>query len=473
MSTEVKSWYKTPVPKGRIYQLDTDIDKLYEGLEDIGLGPRYIGEVRKGEWYLELGGPKHGYKSFYPFVEVVSDPEEIVDGRIELIGPEINELPPETSLPFIFHAKVWGSELNEDHTEFATRGFFLGWLNTEGCGGLGVGDTAWMRISKEIAPRISFEKLGQIMRASAMSMCPIVEKVEQKFVIGTPEVGGKELIEKIVAEEVKPKHEALLARHAAIGDEDVDTFYGCSICKMIAPNHACIITPAVIPYCGVLSFYTCKAVHAVDPGGYIFEVPKGEVIDPLAGRYSGVDDAAWERSSHRHPIFHLHSTIKYTTTNCGCFEGVAFYIPQVDGIGLCVRRYMGQTPLGITFSKIAGLMSGGVQNHGFKGTSVRAMRVPAFLQGDGGWERIVWIPKNVKEELSDAIPEEVYPVIATEEDALDVKALESFLREKKHPITVKYWKEGKPVPIRVPLPGHDWADELPPEDRRKKGAAAL
>ena len=98
---------------------------------------------------------------------------------------------------------------------------------------------------------------------------------------------------------------------------------------------------------------------------------------------------------------------------------------------------------------------------------------PAFLQGDGGWNRIVWVPKDIKEEIADAIPEEVYPAIATEEDALDIKALENFLREKKHPITVKYWKEGKPVPIRVPLPGHDWADELPPEDRRKKGVAAL
>ena len=315
MVSKMKAWYETPLPEGRVYQLDPDVDKLYEGVEDIGIGPRYVGEVRKGEWHVELGGPKHEYKSFFPFVEVVSDPDEIVDGRIELIGPELNEIPPETSLPFVFHAKVWGPELNIDHTDFAMRGFFLGWLNIEGCGGTGASESAWLRISKEITPRLSFKKLGQIMRASAMSMCPIVEKTEMKFIVGSPEVGGRDLIEKIVFDEIKPKADALIARHAAISDEDVDVFFGCTICKMIAPNHACVITPAVVPYCGVLSYYTCKAVNDVDPGGYIFEVAKGETVDPVGGRYSGVDDMIWEKSSNRHAIFHLHSATKYSTTN--------------------------------------------------------------------------------------------------------------------------------------------------------------
>jgi len=315
MADEMKAWYNIPVPKGRVFQIDTDLDKLYEGVEDVGIGPRYFGEVRKGEWHLELGGPKHLYKSFFPFVEVVSDPEELVDGRIELIGPDLNEVEPETSLPFIFHAKIWGTDLTLDHTDFAVRGFFLGWLNIENCGGTGASESAWLRIGKAVAPRLSFEKLGQIMRAHTMSMCPIVEKIELKFIIGSPEIGGRDFIEKLVTKEIKPKADAIQARNANISDEDVDFFYGCTICKMIAPNHVCVITPAVIPYCGVLSYYTCKAVHDVDPGGYIFEIPKGETIDPVAGRYSGVDELIWEKSSNRHAIFHLHSAIKYSTTN--------------------------------------------------------------------------------------------------------------------------------------------------------------
>jgi len=64
-----------------------------------------------------------------------------------------------------------------------------------------------------------------------------------------------------------------------------------------------------------MSYFTAKAMYAVDPYGYVFEIPRGDAVDPLGGRYSGVDEAIWERSEHRHRIFHLHSTIKYPTTN--------------------------------------------------------------------------------------------------------------------------------------------------------------
>ena len=120
---------------------------------------------------------------------------------------------------------------------------------------------------------------------------------------------------------------------------------------------------------------------------------------------------------------------------------------------------MGNTPIGMPFSKMAGIMSGGVQNHGFKGLSIQSARAPKFLMGDGQWSRIVWMPKEVKLELAESIPEEVYDKIATEEDCIDPTELEAFLREKKHPITEKHWKDGKPVPLELPLPGEDWADE--------------
>ena len=313
MVTEAKPWYKTKMPPSRVFQLDTDLDKLFDGLEEIGMGPRFIGEIRKGEWHLELGGPKHEYKSFV-FGEVVKDPSEVIDGKIELFGPDMNEVPPETSLPFCLHGKMWGPELNEDHTEFAMRGMVMGWFFLEGCGWTGGPDSPWLRVSKKMSPKLSWKKLGQAMRAHVMTMCPIVHALEIKVVIGSPEIGGRELIEKLEAE-CRPKWEALMAAHSAIGDEDVDEFYGCTLCKVIAPNHACVVTPALVPYCGVLTYYTCKAIYAVDPHGYIFEVDKGETIDPIGGRFSGVDRMVYEKSEHRNKIFHLHSTIKYTTTN--------------------------------------------------------------------------------------------------------------------------------------------------------------
>ena len=77
------------------------------------------------------------------------------------------------------------------------------------------------------------------------------------------------------------------------------------------------------------------------------------------------------------------------------------------------RRHSGDTPLGLNFSKMAGYMSGGNQNHGTMGLSIRTPKSKKFLQGDGGWERIVWMPNEYKTQLADCIPEELYDKIAT------------------------------------------------------------
>lgn len=315
MVTEsVKPWYTTvQLPKGKVHQLDTDLDNLYAGLEDIGIGPRYVGEIRKGQWYAEMGGPKHEYKSFMG-LEVMKKADDVVDGRVEIIGPELHELKPETSLPFGLHIRVWGPEVVTDLTEFIERGAFLAFLFMEGWGLVGARDMMWLRVSKDVQPRMSWLKMAQAIRASVISLCPIVERVETKWIIATPEVGGREVVTKIL-EEVKMKWEELAALTKSISDEEVDNFYGCTICKMIAPNHTCVITPGLVPYCGVMSFFSAKAMYAIDPYGYVFELGRGDAIDAKAGRFTGVDEAIFERSNHKHKIFHLHSCIKYPTTN--------------------------------------------------------------------------------------------------------------------------------------------------------------
>ena len=123
------------------------------------------------------------------------------------------------------------------------------------------------------------------------------------------------------------------------------------------------------------------------------------------------------------------------------------------------RRHPGDTPLGLNFSKMAGFMSGGNQNHGTMGLSIRTPKSRKFLQGDGGWERIVWMPKEYKVLLADCIPEELYDKIATEEVGIDLPTLKAFLLEVNHPIVTKYWKEGEPVPLKIPKPNEDWPDE--------------
>jgi acetyl-CoA decarbonylase/synthase complex subunit beta len=83
---------------------------------------------------------------------------------------------------------------------------------------------------------------------------------------------------------------------------------------------------------------------------------------------------------------------------------------------------------------MAGQCSGGKQVEGFTGLSLEYMRSPKFLQADGGYERVVWLPKEIKDSLEDFIPEDIKDKIPTEEDASSLKEIRSFLEEKGHPI---------------------------------------
>jgi acetyl-CoA decarbonylase/synthase complex subunit beta len=63
---------------------------------------------------------------------------------------------------------------------------------------------------------------------------------------------------------------------------------------------------------------------------------------------------------------------------------------------------------------------------------------------DGGWDRVVWIPQEIKERIQDFMPLEVVPKIATENEASTLDELKAFLKEHDHPI-VERWTEAPAV----------------------------
>jgi acetyl-CoA decarbonylase/synthase complex subunit beta len=77
--------------------------------------------------------------------------------------------------------------------------------------------------------------------------------------------------------------------------------------------------------------------------------------------------------------------------------------------------------------------------------SIEYMRSPKFLSADGGWNRVVWVPKEVKERVKDFIPKELVDKIATEENATSVEALKAFLKEKNHPVVARWPAEEAPA----------------------------
>jgi acetyl-CoA decarbonylase/synthase complex subunit beta len=82
--------------------------------------------------------------------------------------------------------------------------------------------------------------------------------------------------------------------------------------------------------------------------------------------------------------------------------------------------------------------AGGRQVPGFHGIAIEYMRSPKFLQVDDGWNRIVWLPESVKERVLEFIPEEVKDKIATENEAMSIGDLKTFLKEKNHPVAERW-----------------------------------
>jgi acetyl-CoA decarbonylase/synthase complex subunit beta len=262
---------------------------------------------------------------------------------------------------------------------------------------------------------------------------PFIEKIQIKFY--TDPVPVKELFEK--AMKIYDERDA---RARGMKDDDVDVFYGCSLCQSFAPTHLCVITPQRYANCGAISWFDGRATAKVDPKGPVFEISKGSKIDDIRGEYEGVNKVIKEKSLGEIERVYLYTAFGYPHTSCGCFEGVAFYIPEVDGFGVVHRNYKEDTVNGLSFVTISDLTAGGRQVDGFHGLSIEYMRSPRFLQADGGWNRIVWMPAEIKERIKEYMPPEIFPKIPTEKDVKTLDDLKAFLKEKDHPI-VKTWVE--------------------------------
>jgi len=229
------------------------------------------------------------------------------------------------------------------------------------------------------------------------------------------------------------------ARARGLKDEEVEEFYGCNLCQSFAPTHSCVITPQRYANCGAISWFDARAAARVDPKGPIFKIEKGECLDPFRGEYTGANESLKKNTSGAVTRVWLYTAFGYPHTSCGCFEAVAFYIPEVDGLGIIHRGFKEPAVNGLTFSVLADSTAGGRQVDGFHGISFEYMRSPKFLQADGGWNRIVWMPESAKERVKDFIPKEVVDKIATEKDVSNVAELKAFLQEKGHPV-VERWK---------------------------------
>ncbi|MHA1840055.1 MAG: CO dehydrogenase/CO-methylating acetyl-CoA synthase complex subunit beta [Candidatus Ranarchaeia archaeon] len=399
----------------------------------VDVGVIYEGErIRKTDMRIEFGGIKVDKK--FELVRVRSK-EKVTDGKVVVLGPDLDELEPEKSYRLGIIIEVAGKRLEEDLESVIERRIhdFVNYI--EGMMHLNQRYDIHIRISKRSFKKglRKFEPVGKILLKLFKNELPIIEKMQVTFVTDQEKVES-------MWDEAMAVYEARDKKAEGLTDEEVDAFYGCSLCQSFAPTHLCAITPQRYSNCGAISWFDGRAAARVDPKGPLFRIDKGECIDAENGEYSGVNQAFKEKSLGQVQRVWLYSAFEYPHTSCGCFEAVAFSIPEVNGLGVIHRDFKGTAVNGLPFSSMADTTAGGRQVPGFHGISFNYMKSPKFLKSDGGWNRIVWIPKSVKERVGKYIPENIRDKIPTEEDVSNLDELRAFLKKHEHPIT-NTWSE--------------------------------
>jgi acetyl-CoA synthase len=224
-------------------------------------------------------------------------------------------------------------------------------------------------------------------------------------------------------------------------DEDVETYYSCTLCQSFAPTHVCTVSPERTGLCGAYNWMDCKASFEINPTGPNQPIEKGEVLDPVLGQFAGVNEFVRKASRGAIDHYNFYSMVIDPMTTCGCCECIAAMLPSCNGVMTVNREYAGETPCGMKFTTLAGVMGGGASSPGFVGHSKFNITQKKFITGDGGLLRMVWMPKILKEEIKERLEkrgaELGYPnlieMIADETVGTTEEEIMPFLQEKGHP----------------------------------------
>lgn len=399
----------------------------------VAYGPAFEGERVRGEdIYLECGGGRT------PMVEWVTTKrmEEVEDGKIEVIGPEITDISAGSRLPLAIAVEVAGRAMEEDYEPILERQIHHFINYTQGLMHIGQRDIAWLRISIPAVDKgFRLKHIGALLHAKLhQDFGRIFDKMQVRLY--TEEDKVREIIDR-----AKSVYGVRDARIEGMTDEGVETYYSCTLCQSFAPSHVCVISPERTGLCGSYNWMDCKAAYEINPTGPNQPVEKGECLDAKLGQWKGVNEFVFKASRQKIDHYNFYSIINDPMTTCGCCECIAAVLPLCNGVMTVNREYMGRTPCGMKFTTLAGTIGGGVSSPGFVGHGKYNICQRKFILGDGGIKRIVWMPKMLKEEITDRLKARAEELgvpnlpemIADETVGTTEEKILPFLQEKGHP----------------------------------------
>jgi len=401
----------------------------------VAYSPAFEGErIRKEDMHCEFGGQRT------PALEwlTMRDSKDVEDGRIELVGPDIDTIQAGGQLPLAVLVEISGRKMQADFEPVLERQIHTFVNEAQGLWHMGQRNMIWMRISKDAAKAgFRLKHIGSILHAMFHSRYSnILDKVQVK--IFTDE---KQVLK--LQQQASAVYAQRDARLAGMTDESVDMFYSCTLCQSFAPNHACVITPERSGLCGAYSWLDGRAAYEITPTGPNQPIAKGKVIDEKLGQWEKVNEFIKTNSHGTVEKMSAYSMITDPMTSCGCFECISAVLPSTNGIMIVNREFSEMTPCGMKFSTLAGTVGGGNQVPGFVGHSKRYISSRKFISAEDGIKRLVWMPTILKEEIKDNLakralelglePEEFLAKIADETTATTEEEVLEFITKHNHP----------------------------------------
>ncbi|MBS4021221.1 MAG: CO dehydrogenase/CO-methylating acetyl-CoA synthase complex subunit beta [Dethiobacter sp.] len=438
LEEEIPDWYVSHPNYETIVKYAMELRgiklKILEIPVPITVGPAFEGEtIRKGDMHVEFGG---GKATGFELVQMV-DEKEIDDGKITVIGPDLDEMKEGSSNPLGITVKIFGRKMQEDFEGVLERRIHYFINYGEGLWHVAQRDLCWLRVSKEAFNKgFRLKHYGELLIAKFKDEFPaIVGRVEVTIVTEQEKVDQ-------LAKAARERYNVRDARLKGLTDEAVEELYSCILCQSFAPNHVCVVAPERVGLCGAVSWLDAKASFEIDPNGPNRPIKKEGVIDEEKGMWQSVNEYVYTTSNRSVEEVNLYTLMDRPMTSCGCFEAILAIVPEANGLMVTTREHSGDTPSGMTFSTLAGSVGGGVQAPGFMGIGRTYMLSKKFLTADGGLGRIVWMPKELKEFLGDdfrkraeeeGLGADFVDKIADESVGTTVDEILPFLEEKGHP----------------------------------------
>lgn len=402
----------------------------------VSFAAAFEGEIiRKKDTYVEFDSD-HNYTCE---LLTMKSADEVEDHKISIIGPDVPENAESLiRMPLATRVNVYGAKMQSDFEPVIERKFHT-WFNyIEGAMHTGQRNMFRIRISKDSFQRgLRLKDFGEVIYSMIMQdFGNVVDKCEVTFIT------DPELVKKELDEVAMPIFRARDDRLSALTDESVDKFYTCILCQSFAPAHCCVVTPERLGLCGAVSWLDAKASYELTPTGPNQPIAKEGCLDERLGRYETVNKSVEEATHGALSNVTLYSLLEDPMTSCGCFECICGIEPLSNGVVIVNREYAGPTPTGMTFGELASMTGGGVQTPGFMGHGRHFIASKKFISAEGGIARIVWMPKELKDDVAERLNrtakellgiENFTDMIADETVTTDPEELLAFLTEKSHP----------------------------------------